>query len=71
MILIKGQSNCAKVERLVNEINDEVATWMESLEDSGFEFSFTYLGLKGDSNAYGKYLSRIVDEFLDEIPKVH
>jgi hypothetical protein len=71
MVLIKGQSNCNKIERLVNEINDEVATWMESLEKLGFEFSFTYFGSEKDEKAYNNYLSRIVDEFLTEIPKVH
>jgi hypothetical protein len=49
----------------------EVAIWMESLEDSGFEFSFTYFGLESDSKAYNNYLAQIVDEFLAEIPNVH
>jgi hypothetical protein len=71
MILIKGQSNCAKVERLVNEINDEIVAWVEVLEDSGFKVSFINLGSSVDDQTYVNcLLDELSDLFSDE-PSVH
>ena len=43
MILIKAQSQYAKVERLVDKLDDEILSWIESLEESGFVILFTNL----------------------------
>jgi hypothetical protein len=71
MILIKGQSNCAKIERLVNELNDEVMTWVESLEGLGFKFSYTDLGKDKGSEDYAKHLMDQLSDLFDDEPTVH
>lgn len=43
MILINGVSKYAKAERLVSELTEEVMSWIETLEASGFVFMFTNL----------------------------
>jgi hypothetical protein len=71
VILIKGQSNCAKVERLVNEINEEVIAWIEVLEDSGFKVSFINLGSTVDSQAYVNCLMDQISDLFDGDPSIH
>jgi hypothetical protein len=71
MILIKGQSNCAKVERLVNEINEEVIAWVEVLEDSGFKVYFINLGPDVDNQTYVNGLMDQISDLFDGEPSVH
>jgi hypothetical protein len=71
MVLIKGQSNCAKVERLVSDINEEVIAWVEVLEDSGFKVSFINLGPTVDSQAYVNCLMDQISDLFNSEPSIH
>lgn len=63
MILIKGQSQYAKVERLVDKLDDEILSWIESLEESGFVILFT--NLPSHINTHEVYAAILLDQFAD------
>lgn len=63
MILIQGQSQYAKAERLVSELTDEVESWIESLEQSGFVVSFTNLPSHIDTHEV--YAAILLDQFAE------
>jgi len=72
MILIKGQSTYAKLERLVNEINDEIIDWIELLEEnSGFKFSITDLGPNVNHETYVNYLLDQISDLIDNDSNIH
>lgn len=63
MILIKAQSQYAKVERLVDKLDDEILSWIESLEESGFVILFT--NLPSHINTHEVYAAIILDQFVE------
>ncbi len=64
MILIQGQSQYAKAERLVHAITDEVESWIETLEQSGFVVSFTNLPSHIDTHEV--YAAILFDQFAEK-----
>ena len=50
MILINARSQYAKAERLVSELNEEVMSWIDSLEESGWIVLITNLPFHIDSH---------------------
>jgi hypothetical protein len=63
MILIKGQSKYARVERLVHKLDDDILSWIESLEESGFVILFT--NLPSHINTHEVYAAILLDQFAD------
>jgi len=60
MILIKGKSQYATAERLVNELDDEAMSWIETLEASGFVVLIT--NLPSHINTPEVYASILLDQ---------
>ena len=63
MILINATSQYAKAERLVDAITDEVESWIETLEQSGFAVSFTNLPSHIDTHEV--YAAILLDQFAE------
>lgn len=63
MILINATSQYAKAERLVSELNDEVMSWIESLEESGWIVAITNLPSHIDSHEV--YAAILLDQFAE------
>lgn len=63
MILIQGHSQYAKAERLVDAITDEVESWIETLEQSGFTVSLTNLPSHIDTHEV--YAAILLDQFAE------
>ncbi len=64
MILINATSQYAKAERLVSELNDEVMSWIESLEESGWIVAITNLPSHIDTHEV--YAAILFDQFAEK-----
>lgn len=73
MLLINARSQYAKAERLVSELNDEVMSWIESLEESGWIVAITNLPSHIDTHeGYAAILLDQLNEmYLPETEKLN
>jgi uncharacterized protein YqiB (DUF1249 family) len=63
MILIKGFGDYSKIERLFPRMDDEAASYVETLEESGYVVSITNLPAHIDTPE--RYAAVLLDQFAE------